>query len=84
MRLLLIRTLGLLLVATAIITTPHADAAQLAADDTCSLYGYARGTRDYAVCRMNVRHYWSAGPCSDTRFASIHRRYCHLIPTIDF
>jgi hypothetical protein len=84
MRLLLIRTLGLLLVATAIMTANRAGATQIAANDTCSLYGYARGTRDYAVCRMNVRHYWSAGPCSDARFASIHRRYCHLIPTIDF
>jgi hypothetical protein len=84
MKLLLIRTLGLLLVATAAMAAGHANASQTPANDTCSLYGYARGTHDYAVCRMNVRHYWSTGPCSDSRFALVHRRYCHLIPTIDF
>jgi hypothetical protein len=84
MRLLLICTLALLLVATAAVATGRADAAQVAANDACASYGYARGTRDYALCRMNVRHYWSAGPCSDSRFASVHRRYCNLIPTIDF
>lgn len=84
MRLSLIRALGLLLIATAVMAAGRAGAAQVAANDACSLYGYARGTHDYAVCRMNVRHYWSTGPCSDSRFASVHRRYCHLIPTIDF
>ena len=84
MRLSLIRTFGLLLIAIAIMAAHRADAAQMVATDTCSQYGYARGTRDHAVCRMNVRHYWSTGPCSDSRFASVHRRYCNLIPTIDF
>jgi hypothetical protein len=84
MRLSLIRTLAVLLVATAIMATGRADAAQVAANDACSSYGYARGTHDYALCRMNVRHYWSTGSCSDSRFASVHRRYCNLIPTIDF
>ncbi len=84
MRSPLMRTLGLLLVATAMMAADGAGATQIAATDTCSLYGYPRGTHDYAVCRMNVRHYWSTGPCSDSRFASVHRRYCHLIPTIDF
>jgi len=84
MKLLLIRTFGLLLVATAIMPPGSASAAHMAATDVCSVYGYARSTHDHAVCRMNVRHYWSAGPCSDSRFASVHRRYCNLIPTIDF
>ncbi len=84
MRVWLIRTVGLLLFATAIMAGDGASAAQVAANDACSAYGYARGTHDYAVCRMNVRHYWSAGPCNHPRFASIHRRYCNLIPTIDF
>jgi hypothetical protein len=84
MRLSLIRALAVLLIAAAIIPANRAGAAQIAANDACSLYGYARGTRDYAACRVNARHYWSTGPCNDSRFASIHRRYCHLIPTFDF
>jgi hypothetical protein len=76
--------LRLLLVAVAITIAARAGAGQLAAYDTCSLYGFARGPHAYAVCRMNVRHYWSTGPCGDSRFASMHRGYCHLDPPLDF
>ena len=76
--------LRFLLAAIAMIAAECAHAAPIATADTCRLYGYVPHTRDYAACRLNVRHYWSAGPCSDSRFAAIHRRYCNLIPTIDF
>ncbi len=78
------RALRFLLAAIATIAAEGAYGAPIATADTCRLYGYVPHTRDYAACRMNVRHYWSAGPCGDARFASIHRRYCHLTPTIDF
>jgi hypothetical protein len=78
------RALRFLLAAIATIAAEGAQGAPIATADTCRLYGYVPHTRDYASCRLNVRHYWSAGPCSDARFASIHRRYCHLTPTIDF
>ena len=48
-----------------------------AASDTCALYGYARHTRDYAVCRANLRYYWNTGPCADPRFVAVHRWHCH-------
>jgi len=67
--------LRLLLVALALIAA--GDAALAATDDTCQLYGYAPHTRDYAVCRMNLRHYWNAGPCADSRFVAAHPRHCH-------
>jgi len=61
-----------------------AGAAQRSANDVCALYGYAPGSRAHAECRMNVRHYWSSGPCAEGRFAALHPRYCHTVPTIDF
>jgi hypothetical protein len=76
--------LRLLFAATAMISADYASAAPNAVTDTCQFYGYVPHTRDYAVCRMNVRHYWSTGLCSDNRFAMAHRRYCNLIPTLDF
>jgi hypothetical protein len=33
---------------------------------------------------MNVRHYWSAGPCANWNFATVHKRYCNIIPEADF
>ncbi len=53
-------------------------AARAAAIDQCQLYGFARGTWDYAACRMDVRHYWTTGPCGSPSFAALHRGYCHL------
>lgn len=58
---------------------PH-PAACSAAIDQCRLYGFARGTWDYAACRMDVRRYWTTGPCSSSSFAALHRGYCHLNP----
>ena len=49
-----------------------------AAIDQCQLYGFARGTWDYAACRIDVRHYWTTGPCGSPSFAALHRGYCHL------
>jgi len=84
MRTLLKIPLRLFLTATMMIAFGYAGAAQAAAVDTCRLYGFVPHARDYAVCRMNVWHYWSTGPCADSRFAAAHRRYCNLIPPLDF
>jgi hypothetical protein len=53
------------------------DAARGATTDTCQLYGYVPHTRDYAVCRANLRYYWNTGPCADSRFVAAHRWHCH-------
>ena len=52
--------------------------ARAAAIDQCQLYGFVRGTRDYAACRLDVRRYWTTGPCGSPSFAAAHRGYCHL------
>ena len=72
--------LGLLAIATVIAGADGARAAKLASVDPCRLYGFAPHTRDYAACRMNLRHYWTTGPCGDSFFAEAHRGYCHLNP----
>ncbi len=51
--------------------------APAAASDTCQLYGYVPHTRDYAMCRANLRHYWNTGPCADAQFVAAHRWHCH-------
>ena len=78
--------LGFLLVATgmAVIASGSAHAAKLAGADACRLYGFPPHTRGYAICRMNVRHYWTSGPCGNNFFASTHPDYCHLYPPHDF
>jgi len=48
--------------------------------DKCRIYGFRPHTRDYALCRMNVRRFWTTGPCANPYFAAIHREYCHLNP----
>lgn len=55
-------------------------AARNAAIDKCQFYGFVRGTRNYAECRMDVRRYWTTGPCGSAGFGAIHRDYCHLNP----
>ena len=55
-------------------------AARSAAMDQCRLYGFTPGTRDYAECRVDVRRYWTTGPCGSSSFAALHRGYCHLNP----
>ena len=42
------------------------------------IYGYAPHKRDYALCRMNVRRYWTTGRCGDWGYALAHREFCHL------
>ena len=80
MKILLKATFGLLAIAATTACADGARAAKLASVDTCRLYGFAPHTRDYAVCRMNLRHYWTTGPCGDSSFAATHRGYCHLNP----
>lgn len=46
----------------------------------CNLYGYAPHSHEEALCRANVRFYWSTGPCGSARFAAVHPGYCHLNP----
>ncbi len=53
-------------------------AARAATIDQCQLYGFVRGTWDYAACRMDVRRYWTTSPCDNSTFAALHRGYCHL------
>jgi hypothetical protein len=84
MKALLTMTLRLLLVATAMTAADCASAAPGAGAGVCRSYGFVPHSRDYAVCLMNVRHYWTAGPCGDAQFAAAHPRYCHLIRTFDF
>jgi len=69
-----------LLVVGGIIAADCASAAQHVAIDQCRLYGFVPHGRDYALCRMNVRRYWTTGPCGSYGFASTHREYCHLNP----
>jgi len=72
------RLLLLLLLLGATTLSAGAGAAQLAAFDQCRLYGYVPHTLAYAQCRMDVRQYWTTGPCGDPGFAWSHREYCHL------
>jgi hypothetical protein len=50
----------------------------------CSYYGFAPHTRAFSACLINVRHYWSTGPCADPNFAAVHLRYCHELRPFDF
>ncbi len=74
------KPLRVLLALAGMMGAGSAGAAQFAAFDQCRIYGYAPHTRDYALCRMNVRRYWTTGPCGDTSYAAMHREYCHLNP----
>ena len=78
------KSLRLLLIASAMMIANGASAAQVAtqvaAIDQCQLYGFARGSRDYAECRVDVRRYWTTGPCGTARLVAMHRGYCHLNP----
>lgn len=79
--------LRFLLIACAMLIGNSAGAADLAvhrarhaATDQCLLYGFTPGSRDYAECRVDVRRYWTTGPCGSSSFAMLHRGYCHLNP----
>jgi hypothetical protein len=67
-----------LLLAAAMTVAGSASAERLTTIDTCRLYGYAPHSTAYAQCRMNVRRYWTTGPCGSNEFAWSHRGYCHL------
>jgi hypothetical protein len=78
MKMSLASPLWLLLMVMAMTVADRAGAAQLAAVDRCQIYGFAPRTEAYALCRMNVRRYWTTGPCGYADFAFAHREYCHL------
>jgi hypothetical protein len=77
-------SIRLLAAAMIILGTQAAGAVPFSRSDACRGYGYVPGTRAFAECRVNVRIYWSTGPCSNAEFAAVHRRYCHIVPEIDF
>ncbi len=58
--------LASLLLATLLLATmasaDHAAAGQFLAIDKCRIYGFPPHSRDYALCRMNVRRFWTTGP----------------------
>ncbi len=58
----------------------HSVAGQFLTIDKCRIYGFPPHSRAYSECRMNVRRFWTTGPCADPYFAAIHREYCHLNP----
>ena len=72
------RPFAILLLLGAVIFSGEAGAARRLVLDQCRLYGYIPHTWAYAQCRMDVRRYWTTGPCSDARFALVHPDYCHL------
>ena len=74
------KALRLLLILASVVIAGGASAAQRETFDQCRIYGYVPHTRDYALCRMNVRRYWTTGPCADAYYAATHREYCHLNP----
>jgi hypothetical protein len=59
-------------------------AAPFSRSEVCREYGFVAGTRAFRECRVNVRYYWSTGPCANAAFAAAHLRYCHVIPEFDF
>jgi hypothetical protein len=76
----------LMLAAITITFTNNADAAAgwYADARICRSYGFPPHTRAFSSCLLNVRHYWSSGPCVDWNFAAVHKRYCNIIPDADF
>jgi hypothetical protein len=75
----------LLFMAVTAFASPHnAVPAWRAGAEVCRYYGFPPHTRAFAACLMNVRHYWSTGPCADPSFAAVHVRYCNVFPEWDF
>jgi hypothetical protein len=64
----------------AMVFADRASAAHFLAIDKCRIYGFPPHSLDYAECRMNVRRFWTTGPCASAEFAAFHREYCHLNP----
>jgi hypothetical protein len=73
-----------LMAATALAGPRNAVPSWRAGAEVCRYYGFPRHTRAFSACILNVRHYWSTGPCSDWSFAAVHKRYCNNIPEADF
>ena len=76
----LLKPLRVLLVLAGTIGAGSTGAAIMPTFDQCRIYGYAPHTRDYALCRMNLRRYWTSGRCGDWGYALTHREFCHLNP----
>ena len=80
--------LVLLMAATAVAATgfagTHRAASRRIDAEICQYYGFPPHTRAFSACLLNVRHYWSTGPCADWSFAMAHKRYCNIIPEADF
>ena len=76
--------LALFAFAAALTLAGSAYAAPFSRNEICREYGYIPSTRAFVECRMNVRYYWSTGPCANDAFAVVHRRYCHVTPEFDF
>ena len=74
------KLLRLVLMVAAMTLAGDARAVQREPFDRCLLYGFAPRSHDYAQCRMNVRRFWTTGPCGSSEFAFTHREYCHLNP----
>jgi hypothetical protein len=76
----------LLLMAATAFAGPHYGAAARWRNDAkiCEYYGFPPHTRAFSACILNVRHYWSTGPCADPGFAAVHVRYCNVFPEWDF
>jgi hypothetical protein len=85
MKALVLAVGALLLMAATAFAGPHYAAARWRTDaKICQYYGFPPHTHAFSACTLNVRHYWSTGPCADWNFASIHKRYCNIIPDADF
>ena len=75
----------LLLMAVSASASPHNAVPGWRADArVCQYYGFPRHTRAFSACILNVRHYWSTGPCADPNFVAVHVRYCNVFPEWDF
>jgi hypothetical protein len=76
----LVRAALLLAVVAAMVFPDRASATHFITIDKCRIYGFPPHSREYAECRMNVRRFWTTGPCASAAFAAFHREYCHLNP----
>lgn len=74
------KPLRVALMVAAMTVAGDASAAQREAFDRCLIYGFAPRSPEYDQCRMNMRRFWTTGPCGSSQFAFAHREYCHLNP----
>ena len=76
----LLRIALLVAAMAAVVLADRAFAREYLVIDKCRIYGFPPHSRDYAECRMNLRRFWTTGPCADPAFAAFNREYCHLNP----